>query len=112
MAQNTPLAGYGIVLVTVPSQQEGEMIAQALVETQMAACVNLMPVYSIYSWEGEINKDKEWQMVIKTELSLFPSLEQKILQLHSYEVPEIIALPVVAGSEEYLQWIADNTEVP
>ncbi|HEY9669648.1 MAG TPA: divalent-cation tolerance protein CutA, partial [Coleofasciculaceae cyanobacterium] len=101
-------AGYGVVLVTASSQAEGEAIANALVEAQLAACVTLIPVHSIYTWQGQVMKEQEWQMVIKTKLAQFPLLEQKIRELHSYEVPEIIALPIVAGSAPYLQWISES----
>lgn len=110
MVQDSLEANYGVVLVTASSQQEGEAIAQALVSAQMAACVTLMPVHSIYTWQGQVMHEQEWQMVIKTDLSQFSVLEQKIRELHSYEVPEIIALPILAGSQPYLQWISDNVK--
>ena len=99
----------GVVLVTVPSQEEAESIASALVELKLAACVNILPIHcSVYIWEGKVNKDKEWQLIIKTKLSQFPVLEAKIRELHSYEVPEIIALPIVNGFQPYLQWMSDR----
>ncbi|MDB9445934.1 divalent-cation tolerance protein CutA [Anabaenopsis tanganyikae CS-531] len=101
-------AHYGVVLVTTANKQEAETIANALVEAQLAACVSLLPIHSIYSWEGEIYKEYEWQLLIKTDLALFSSLEAKIRELHSYEVSEIIALPIVAGSQAYLQWISQQ----
>jgi periplasmic divalent cation tolerance protein len=100
--------GYGVVLVTASSQEEGEAIASALVELKLAACVTLLPVRSIYTWQGKVNSESEWQLVIKTDLSQFPALSDKIQELHSYEVPEIIALPIVAGSRSYLNWIGEN----
>lgn len=108
MDNNSLASQYAIVLVTASSQQEAEAIAKALVAAKMAACVSLMPVYSIYTWQNQIHSGQEWQMVIKTNLSHFSQLEKKIRELHSYEVPEIIALPIVAGSQPYLQWISDN----
>lgn len=110
MDNNLTATGYGVVLVTASSQQEGEAIAQALIEAQLAACVNLMPVHSIYTWQGKIHSEQEWQLLIKTDLTQFPALEKKIRELHSYEVPEIIALPIVAGSQPYLEWISDNVK--
>jgi len=68
-------------------------------------------VRSIYTWDGKVNHDQEWQLVIKTDLSQFDQLAAKIQELHSYEVPEIIALPIIAGSEAYLQWISENVSV-
>lgn len=100
---------YGVVLVTAPSVAEAEAIAQALVQEGLAACVSLMPIRSIYTWQGQLNKDEEWQLVIKTNLNRFTALEARIRQLHSYEVPEIIALPILYGSQHYLSWIAEQT---
>jgi periplasmic divalent cation tolerance protein len=101
---------YGIVLVTTASEQEGMAIAQALVEAQLAACVSLVPIRSIYTWQGEVHNEPEWQLVIKTDLSLFATLESKIQDMHSYQVPEIIALPIVSGSQPYLQWITAQVQ--
>lgn len=101
---------YGIVLVTAGSRDLAEAIAQALVESKLAACVNFMPIHSIYTWEGKVHSDEEWQLIIKTRLTNFPLLESKIRELHSYEVPEIIALPLVAGSQPYLQWISQQVQ--
>lgn len=97
---------YGVVLVTASSEAEAERIAEALVEAKLAACVNFLPIRSVYTWKGEVCRDEEWQLVIKTCLQNFSSLETKIRSLHSYETPEIIALPIVAGSQPYLQWIS------
>ena len=97
---------YGVVLVTAGSPQEAEAIATSLVESQLAACVNVFPIQSVYTWKGEINKEQEWQLLIKTDLAQFSHLEAKIRELHSYEVPEIIALPILVGSQPYLNWIS------
>ena len=96
---------YGIVLVTVASQTEGETIAHQLLEAKLAACVNLFPVTSIYVWQEKLEREQEYQLTIKTDLNLFAELSQKIKTLHSYEVPEIIAIPIVMGSNSYLQWL-------
>jgi periplasmic divalent cation tolerance protein len=97
-----------VVLVTASSRQEGETIAQSLIETRLAACVTLLPVQSIYRWQGTIYKNEEWQLLIKSDRGQFAALEAKVRQLHSYEVPEIIALPIVVGSDPYLQWILEQ----
>ncbi|MGB3402118.1 MAG: divalent-cation tolerance protein CutA [Microcoleaceae cyanobacterium] len=97
--------GYGVVFVTASSRQEAEAIATALVQAQLAACVSFTPIHSIYTWNEEICSDEEWQLMIKTDLNQFEALETKILSLHSYEVPEIIAIPIVTGSTAYLNWI-------
>ncbi|AFY58963.1 uncharacterized protein involved in tolerance to divalent cations [Rivularia sp. PCC 7116] len=99
---------YGIVLVTTGSQKEAEQIANVLVEANLAACVSFSPISSIYTWQGKVHNDQEWQLFIKTDLSRFPTLEAKILELHSYEVPEIIAIPILKGHQPYLQWIAQQ----
>lgn len=99
---------YGVVLVSASSQHEAEAIANSLVKLGLAACVSFVPIHSIYKWQGEIHQEQEWQLLIKTDLSRFTTLEAKIRELHSYKVPEIIALPIVAGSQPYLNWIAQQ----
>lgn len=107
MAQNSEIvAKYGIILVTASSEQEAKVIAKSLVESQLAACVSLIPIQSIYTWQEKLHQEQEWQLLIKTELALFEMISAKIQQLHSYEVPEIVAIPLVAGSNSYLQWIS------
>lgn len=103
---------YGVIFVTAPTRQEADTIAQSLLSAQLAACVTLLPVHSIYAWQGTIHNDPEWQLLIKSRLDRFAELEAKIRQLHSYDVPEIIAIPIVAGSEPYLQWISQQVESP
>jgi periplasmic divalent cation tolerance protein len=104
------LTRYGVILVTAPSQQEAEALANALVEAKLAACVNIVPIHSVYTWQGEIHREPEWQLLIKTDLSQYSTLEAKIQELHSYEVPEIIALPILAGSQSYLGWISEQVK--
>jgi periplasmic divalent cation tolerance protein len=99
---------YGIVLVTASSQAEAESIAETLVQERLAACVSLMPIRSVYTWQGEVHRDQEWQLVIKTDLNRFSDLETKVRSIHSYEVPEVIALPLVNGSQPYLDWISEQ----
>ncbi|MCT7951390.1 divalent-cation tolerance protein CutA [Ancylothrix sp. C2] len=99
---------YCIVLVTTGTKQEAEIIAKKLISDKLAACVTLLPVHSIYTWENEIHSDDEWQLFIKTKLTKFDELETTIKKLHSYQTPEIIALPILAGSVPYLNWISEN----
>lgn len=99
---------YGVILVTVASQEEGEKLARVLLTEKLAACVNIFPVNSIYTWQEKINCDREYQLTIKTDLAVFDRIAAKIKTLHSYEVPEIIALPIVAGSQQYLKWIKNS----
>ncbi len=102
---------YLLVISTVPSEDEGNAIAQKLVEERLAACVTVTSgVQSFYWWEERISDDKEFILFIKTKTSLFPKLEKRIKTLHSYQVPEIIALPIHKGSKDYLDWINLNTQ--
>jgi periplasmic divalent cation tolerance protein len=96
---------HGVILVAAESEAQAKIIALGLVESRLAACVAIAPIDSIYIWQGEINSAREWQLTIKTDLDLFVEIEAKIKDLHSYEVPEIIALPITKGSQAYLDWI-------
>ena len=100
-----------VVFVTCGSEEEALKIANALVESRLAACVNLVaPIRSIYRWEERIWDEKEWLLIIKTQKDRFEDLEKKVKSLHSYTVPEIVSLPIVEGSSSYLNWIAENTK--
>lgn len=100
-----------VVLVTVGNEDEAAHIARSLVSEKLAACVNILPsIRSIYSWQGEICDDPELLLIIKTQKSLFPDLKRRIQELHSYDVAEVIALPVDLGSADYLDWVVANTE--
>ena len=99
---------YGVVFVTAGSEQEAGVIAQTLVDAKLAACVSIMPIQSVYTWQGKVHQDQEWQLMIKTDLAQFPNLETKIRAIHSYELPEIIALPIMQGSQPYLDWIGEQ----
>lgn len=98
-----------VVYVTVSSSDEGKRIAQALVEERLAACVNQLPgVRSTYRWQGKIEEGSEELLIIKTNKDLFTALQQRVCELHSYAVPEVIAVPMIAGSEAYLQWLDEQ----
>lgn len=100
-----------IVIVTAcGSAEEAGRIATALVEERLAACVQIMPVRSVYRWQGRIERAGEWQLQIKTGAALADAAEARIKALHSYEVPEIMALPVAAGSERYFAWVHAETD--
>jgi periplasmic divalent cation tolerance protein len=95
-----------VVFVTAGSSAEGERLARALVEERLAACVNrIAGVQSVYRWEDKVEQSAEELLVIKTRAERFAALEKRVRELHSYSVPEIIALPVVDGSESYLHWL-------
>ena len=99
-----------VVLVTTPSPERAAEIARALVEERLAACGNVVPgLRSIYRWEGKVQDDAEALLVLKTTRARFEALRDRVLALHPYEVPEVIALPVEAGSAPYLAWIAAET---
>jgi periplasmic divalent cation tolerance protein len=100
-----------IVLTTASSVEEARKIAQALVDRRLAACVNIVPqIESIYRWQGKVETASEWLLLIKTQADAFEGVRATIEALHSYEIPECIMLALDAGSQEYLDWIEQNTE--
>jgi periplasmic divalent cation tolerance protein len=102
---------FVLVLTTVPVDQDVDRLAAALVTEHLAACVNVLPpMRSIYAWKGAVESADERQVVIKTTSARLRELEARIRQLHPYEVPEFIALPILDGSDAYLSWIADSTK--
>ncbi|MBI2973862.1 MAG: divalent-cation tolerance protein CutA [Armatimonadetes bacterium] len=100
-----------VVLVTGPSADEAERIGRALVEERLAACANLIPsISSAYWWKGKIEEASEALLVLKTRQDLVERLVTRVRALHSYTVPEVIALPILGGNPDYLQWIDDSVE--
>ena len=99
-----------VVLVTCASRREAERVARAVVEKKLAACANIATtaVKSVYRWKGKIEMADEFPLMMKTTRGKFAALEKEIRRLHSYETPEIIALPIVDGSVAYLRWIAES----
>ena len=105
-----PKDNYIIVLNTCNSDEIASSIAETLVSKKLAACVNIVKgVESVYQWQGKIERDKEILLIIKTRQSLFSQLEQAIQELHDYELPEIIAVPINTGEKNYLNWIQSAT---
>ncbi len=103
-------SGYVVVLITTSSYEEGRKIADALVAQRKAACVNIVPgVNSLFRWKGKIEEAEESLMVIKTRAELFTEVVNLVKSIHSYEVPEIIALPIVEGNPDYLAWLKEET---
>ncbi len=95
-----------IVFVTVDAIDTAESIATTLIQERLAACVNLIPqVHSYYIWQDELRRDTEILMIIKTTIDAYKALEQKILELHPYEVPEVLAVSIVDGCKIYLDWL-------
>lgn len=99
-----------IILSTAGDKQEAEDIAWELVERKLAACVNIMPIDSIFRWKGEVEKHHEFLLIIKTARGAFDAVAAVIKEKNSYEVPECVELPIEAGSETYLAWIADSVK--
>jgi len=98
-----------LVLTTCGSLEEARSIAQALVERQLAACVNIAPqIESVYRWQGEVETATEWLLVIKTTAEAFDRLRETLSKLHTYELPECIAIAVEDGSAAYLEWIGQS----
>ena len=96
------------VVLCTASPENGEKIARSLVEEHLAACVNISPVRSCYIWNGQLNLDAEALLIIKTEQRMIPKLLSRIRELHSYELPEIIVLPITDGYQPYLDWISQS----
>ena len=104
------MTDYILVFITASSEKEGEKIANALVKERLAACVNLIGgMKSTFRWKGQISSEQEVLLIAKTKDKLFEKLKRRVIDLHSYEVPEVIALPILAGFEKYLNWIEKET---
>lgn len=102
-----------VVLSTVARAEDAERIARALVERRLAACVSVVPgLVSIYRWKGNVERDDERLLVIKTRRERLAPLREAIAELHPYELPELLALPVEAGSPDYLEWLDESVAEP
>jgi len=100
-----------IILITTGNEEEGHKIAELLVNQRKAACVNTVPkVASLFWWEGKLDSAQESLLLVKTKASLFPEIVELVKRVHSYEVPEIIALPIIAGNGDYLTWLDTSVE--
>src|SRR6266404_6588260 len=100
-----------LVLITAPSVEEAAKIAEILVNSKLAACVQVLSeMQSIYLWKGEVERAREVLMIAKTTSAKFEGLQNQVRAIHSYETPEIIALPIVALSEDYLKWLTSSFE--
>ena len=101
---------YVIVMTTLPAEADVSSFAHTLVEGRLAACVNLLPAMdSVYRWEGKVEQERERQLVIKTSRSRLPALWDRVREIHPYDVPEFIVLPIAGGSDAYLGWLGDST---
>lgn len=102
-----------VVLVTAPDVETAVQLGRALVEERVAACANILPgVRSIYRWEDAVQDDAEVLLLIKTTTGIQPQLTARVLELHPYDTPEVIALPIVAGADAYLGWLRDQIDEP
>ncbi len=105
------MTGVTLITITVGSSEEALTIARALVEERLVACVQILPrIRSIYRWKGQVCDEEEHLLLMKTRSELFPIVQNRIRELHSYEVPEIVSFPVTAGLPEYLAWVIENTK--
>ncbi len=105
------MSEYIVVLVTASTVKEAEIIAEDLVASRLAACGNIIPgIRSIFQWKDEVQKEEETLLMLKSRSELFDRIEQRVRELHSYEVPEIVALPILKGSQSYLAWLSEETE--
>jgi periplasmic divalent cation tolerance protein len=102
---------YTLIIATFPDEAAAKATARLLVEKQLAACAQLFPIESVYSWKGEICAEKEVMLFIKSKQELFEEIALAIKENHSYEVPEIVQIPITDGLPEYLKWIGDCVAV-
>lgn len=100
---------YCIVLSTVGSQQNRDEIIKSLLDAQLAACIQTMPIESHYVWKGEVCSDNEWLLIIKTRKDLYALVEEKVKDLHEYDVAQIVQVPIVDGFNPYLEWLRQST---
>ena len=103
---------YRVVLVTCGTLEEARKIARAVVERRLAACVNVVThaIESFYTWKDKVEDSSEYLLIVKTSTERLAELEREVLNLHSYDTPEFVVLPIVSGSEAYLSWLAASVE--
>jgi len=97
-----------VIFITAAGEEEAKKLTKVLIEEKLAACVNILSgVESLYWWKGKIESSKEWMLVVKTQKKMVNKIVNRVKEIHSYEVPEVIALPIVGGNKDYLQWISE-----
>jgi periplasmic divalent cation tolerance protein len=110
MSADRMTSDYVVVLTTLPADADAEAFGRTLVEERLAACVNLLPLMdSVYRWEGRIERETERQLLIKTSRERVSALWDRVREMHPYEVPEFIVLPIVDGNDAYLAWVGEGT---
>lgn len=108
---------FAIYLVTVGSQEEAVKVSSGLLDKKLIACSNVIggaekSLFSMYTWQGKVESDSELLLVMKSRTGLMEEIVETVKSLHSYDVPEVIALPILGGSKEYLDWVVENTKEP
>ncbi len=98
-----------LVMITAPNEEEAHLISRTLLEEKLIACANRFPVNSIYTWQGKVEDEGEVMLLCKTREKNLDAIIARVKELHSYEVPEIIAFPIIGGSMDYLDWVDENT---
>ena len=101
---------YSIITATFPDKDSAKEVAHLLVEKRLAACVQILPIESVYLWEGKVCDESEMMLIIKSKAALFDEITTAIKTVHSYQVPEIVQLPITDGLPEYLRWIGECVE--
>ncbi|MCC3771065.1 divalent-cation tolerance protein CutA [Streptomyces sp. UNOC14_S4] len=104
------LPEYAVVTTTTDTEKKARALATELVGERLAACAQVYPISSVYRWEGKVEQGEEWRLDLKTRADLVEPLSARITALHGYDTPEIIAVPVTAGGEAYLKWVAEETQ--
>jgi len=104
------MAEVSVVLVTAGGEEQASLLAVKLVEEELAACVNIIPrIRSVYRWKNEVCVEEEFLLVMKIRSSVFAKLQARVRELHTYEVPEIVRIPIAEGVPDYLDWVRDNS---
>ncbi|MEV6718379.1 divalent-cation tolerance protein CutA [Lentzea sp. NPDC051208] len=103
------MSGASVVTTTVDSAEAAESLARGIVEARLGACVQIVPIRSVYRWNGEVRVDAEWQCVVKTSALRVDELVAHIKANHTYDVPEVVVTPVIGGNDDYLAWVSEET---
>lgn len=98
-----------VVTTTIGSDEAAESLAKDIVEARLGACVQIVPIRSVYRWEGEVRVDAEWQCIVKTSATRVDELVAHIKANHTYDVPEVVVTPVIGGNDDYLAWVSEET---
>ncbi len=101
---------YVMVIITAPNDAEASKISMTLLEEKLIACANRFPINSIYTWQGKVEEEGEIMLLCKTREDKLDAIISRVKELHSYDVPEIIAIPIIGGSKDYLDWVDNNTK--